>query len=317
MEDLEGQKKEVFIITGFLGAGKTTTLNHLLKKFSPETTVIIENEFGKVNIDTSLINQQYKQQVFELTNGCICCSLDEDLYDVLTEISLNRTAIKHVFIETTGIADAGNIAAIFKRTEVQQAFQLQTIICVVDAESIEDYLENTLETQRQLITSDVILLNKYHLVSEAYSMKMEAMLKEINPFARVIRLIEDIPMKRSKTDERSLVSDLSIPKASSGKLSHRINSVLYESDVVFDFQHLCYTLNTTLFFYYHQVFRIKGFVKCINHAEETPSVNIYEVQSTGKSLHVTISEKKDFLLNQLVFIGRQLKTDTITRLFRQ
>lgn len=316
MQELERQKKEVFIITGFLGAGKTTTLNYLLKKFSPETTVVIENEFGKVNIDSSLINKQYKQ-VFELTNGCICCSLDEDLYDVLTEIAVNRTAIQHVFIETTGIADAGNIAAIFRRAEVQQMFQLQRILCVVDVESIEDYLEETIETQRQLITADVILLNKHPFVSEAYLIRIEAMLKEINPFAKIIKSLDDIPMEDNSMEERSLVSDLPLAGALNTTISHRINNVLYESDVVFDYHHLCYTLNTTLFFYYHQVFRIKGFVQCIDYTGETPSFNIYEVQSTGKSLHVTISEKKDFAQNQLVFIGRQLKTETITRLMRQ
>lgn len=311
MEVLE-KKVNVFILTGFLGAGKTTLLNQLLKQFEGERNVVIENEFGKVNIDAQLIVNKF-ETVYELTNGCICCSLDEELYDVLTEIGQKKDEIDNLFIETTGIADVGNIATIFKVIQVAKVFDLKKIICVVDCESIEDIMTDTIEPQRQLIASDCILLNKTHLVNEDYLDKLEATIQSINPFAKVIKngdLNKDI-LFEDNSDEKMILS----PEINKEN-AHKINNVLYESNDLFDYGALLHVFNTTLLLYYHQIFRIKGFVKCINYQSGDGTEKIYEVQSTGKSPMITVVEKDNFEKNQLVFIGKHLKTDSITRILR-
>ena len=131
-------KIDTYILTGFLGAGKTTILNELLKLF-PHNTGIIENEFGSVNIDGSLIVGKFNE-IYELTNGCICCSLDNELYTTLHQIVKNNHSIQNLFIETTGIADVGNIASLLKKQDVSEYFKLKSIICVVDCEQILDQI---------------------------------------------------------------------------------------------------------------------------------------------------------------------------------
>ena len=306
------KKINVFILTGFLGAGKTTLLNQLLKNFEGEKNVVIENEFGKVNIDAQLITNKF-EMVYELTNGCICCSLDDELYDALTEVGQKKEEIDNLFIETTGIADVGNIATVFKVVQVAKVFDLKKIICVVDCERIEDVMTEAIEPQRQLIASDCILLNKTQLVSSDYLGKLEATIKDINPFANVIKngeLNKDILFEKNSDEKVILNPEINKENA------HKINNVLYESNDLFDYGSLLQVLNTTLFLYYHQVFRIKGFVKCINYQSDDRKVKIYEVQSTGKSSMITVTEKNNFEKNQLVFIGKNLKTDSITRILR-
>ena len=311
MEIIE-KKVNVFILTGFLGAGKTTLLNQLLNQFEGKRNVVIENEFGKVNIDAQLITNKF-EMVYELTNGCICCSLDEELYDALTEVGQKKEEIDNLFIETTGIADVGNIATIFKVIQVAKVFDLKKIICVVDSESIEDVMTEAIEPQRQLIASDCILLNKTQLVSSDYLDKLEATIQSINPFARIIRneeLNKDILFEENANEKVILSPEINKENA------HKINNVLYESNDLFDYGALLHVLNTTLLLYYHQIFRIKGFVKCINYQSDNKIEKIYEVQSTGKSPMITLVEKDNFEKNQLVFIGRSLKTDSITRILR-
>lgn len=301
-------KINVFILTGFLGAGKTTLLNCLLKQFEGERNVVIENEFGKVNIDSQLIDKKY-DTVFELTNGCICCSLDEDLYQVLTELILREDRIHNLFIETTGIADAGSVAAIFKSPDVSSVFDLKKVLCLADAQLVEEYLTETEETQKQLVAADLIILNKVHLVSISYLSTLTSIIQTINPFAKIINtetgyIDKQVVLQESLTKEQFFVRQYNTSSP------HKINNVLYESDDYFIINTLYHALNTTLFLYYDQVFRIKGFVKGIDN-------QVYEVQSVGKALTIKPVQKEGFIRSQLVVIGRQLKTETVNRILRQ
>lgn len=301
-------KINVFILTGFLGAGKTTLLNFLLKQFEGERNVVIENEFGKANIDAQLIDKKY-DAVFELTNGCICCSLDEDLYDVLNELVRREDRIHNLFIETTGIADAGSVAAIFKSPDVSRVFDLKKVLCLADAQLVEDYLTETEETQKQLVAADLIILNKVHLVSNEYLATLKVMIQTINPIAKIIDT-ETGCIDKHVVLEESLTREQFFVKQFNTQSPHKINNVLYESDGHFIINTLYYALNTTLFLYYDQIFRIKGFVKGIDN-------EVYEVHSVGKTLTIKPIQKQGFTRSQLVVIGRQLKTETVQRILRQ
>jgi G3E family GTPase len=304
---------KVYLLTGFLGAGKTTVLNHLLGMMPHDKNVVIENEFGKVSVDGSLITQSYSE-LYELSNGCICCSLDEELYDVLTMLANAAERPDNLFIETTGVADAGTVAAIFKREDVAKVFNLQKVICVADAENVEDYLSETNETLRQLVSADLILLNKSGLVSTEYGLKLKDLLKTINPFAEVIFSVDgsipDPALIAATTEEQEELDTSNLDFTKTGK--HKIVSVTYKTEKAFYKDYLLHALNVTLMIHYKQVYRIKGFVKMEGSEEK------FLLQSTGKRLSLESYGhwETDEPVSELVFIGIGLQTPTIQRILR-
>jgi G3E family GTPase len=296
-------KIEVFIITGFLGAGKTTILNELLKIF-PNNNGIIENEFGQVNIDTTLIDSKF-ESMYELTNGCICCSLDADLYSTLHTIVTDNKKIKRLFIESTGIADAGNIASIFKKPDVAKFYQLIKVICVVDSFQILENIKLVNEVTRQIISSDLILLNKCKGVNLD---DIRNKIKFINPFSIIVDCSEKLFDKEWLTIVQPVKSLFFRPIIQS-EYQHEINSVLYESHFKINIELLRESLKKLLDWYYHQIFRIKGFVIGDNN-------RMYLVQSTGQDIFISIPPCDVENKNKLIIIGRKIELNTIERIIK-
>ncbi len=159
------KKIPVYIITGFLGSGKTTFLNHFLKSKNNERIVVIENEIGKINIDGATLVTN-TNDIIELTAGCICCSLNDELFDLLEELYVKKDEIDRILIETTGIADPGAIAVTFlNHPAVIKDFELINVIGVIDALFIESWLSETEEAIRQIAASDILLINKTDQIS--------------------------------------------------------------------------------------------------------------------------------------------------------
>ena len=308
------KKINVFLLTGFLGSGKTTVLNQLLAQFHPENNVVVENEFGKVNIDSQLISSSY-DSVYEITNGCICCTMDEDLSNTLNEIAKNKENIDNLFIETTGVADAGNLANIFMQENVAKLFDLKKVVCMVDVECFEDHMQVAVEPLRQVIASDLVVLNKTELVQKKYLKGLRKTLSELNPNARITET-ENGQLDKKLLFEKNSYEKIILHPEISGTNPHKINNVLFESEDVLEYWGLYHILSVTLSLYYSQVFRVKGFVRCVHSEEENPEIKTYVVHSTGKTLSITPIEKEDFEKNQLVFIGRELKTATVERILR-
>ena len=304
---------DVFLITGFLGAGKTTVLNHLLKVMQGQRNVVIENEFGKAAVDGSLITKSYSD-LYELNNGCICCSLDEELYDVLALLAYSEERPENLFIETTGVADAGAVAAIFKREDVAKVFRLRKVICIADAENVEDYLAETNETIRQIVTADLIVINKTSFVSEEYLEKLKVLLSAANPFADLVlskdgSVALDILLRGENYD----MQRLNAPETDFSNLNkHKIVSVTYRTENEFYKDYLLHTLNVSLMLHYSQIYRIKGFVKLVGSNEKIL------LQSTGRKL--TLESHGEWEtenpVSQLVFIGIGLQTPAIQRILR-
>lgn len=308
----------VYLITGFLGAGKTTLLNHLLKELEGEGNVVIENEFGKAAIDGSLISRQFSQ-LYELNNGCICCSLDEELYDVLTILANAEERPKNLFIETTGIADAGTVAEIFKREDVAKVFNLKKVICMTDAETVEDYLKETEETARQIVISDLIVINKTGFVAPEYLLKLQSLMASLNPFAEIVFSVDgkiDVELlnQADRTAWNAEKSQSENPITTFGHTNvHKIKTVTYKTENEFYKDYLIHTLNVSLMLHYKQIYRIKGFVKIEGSDEKVL------VQSTGKRL--TLESHGIWPIDQipeseLVFIGVGLETAAIQRILR-
>lgn len=180
------QKIPVTIITGFLGAGKTTLLNHIINTNKDKKIAIIENEFGSESIDSELIVKS-DNGIFELSNGCVCCSLNGELVEILMKIINQVENISHLIIETTGIADPGPVAYSFLADyKIQSTFKLNAIITLVDAQKIEQLLEETIEANKQIIQADVVLINKTDLVDEYQKEVVTNIIKRLNPQTDII-----------------------------------------------------------------------------------------------------------------------------------
>jgi G3E family GTPase len=177
----------VTILTGFLGAGKTTLLNHLIKKYPEKKFAVIENEFGEINIDSQLVVNT-DGNIFELSNGCICCALNEDLVNLLYELLDSKKEFNHLIIETTGIADPGAVALNFITDYgIQQHFRLDGMIALADASNLSTQLEETEEAAKQLAIADLIVLNKVSLAGTEKTQEAEALIRSINSGAQLCR----------------------------------------------------------------------------------------------------------------------------------
>lgn len=176
----------VTIITGFLGSGKTTLLNHILTNQEGLKTAVLVNEFGEIGIDNDLLIKTNDDMV-ELSNGCICCTINNDLMEAVYKILERQDQIDYLVVETTGIADPLPIALTFLGTELRDLTRLDSIVTVVDAENFSIDLFNSQAAQNQIAYGDILLLNKVDLVDEADADLLETRLRDMKPDARIIR----------------------------------------------------------------------------------------------------------------------------------
>jgi G3E family GTPase len=180
------------ILTGFLGAGKTTLLNRILREPHGRRIAVIENEFGEENIDNEILFQESNEQIVEMNNGCICCTVRGDLITALGTLAQKRDAgelqFDHVIIETTGLANPGPVAqTFFMDDEVAMHYMLDAVITVVDAKHAMQQLDEHEEAQRQVGFADRLLLSKTDLVADGEMETLTARLKRINPRAPIAK----------------------------------------------------------------------------------------------------------------------------------
>jgi len=177
----------VTVLTGFLGAGKTTLLNRILTEFHGKKLAVIENEFGEVGVDHQLVIQS-EEELFEMNNGCLCCTVRGDLIRILGRLRKRKDQLDGILIETTGMANPAPVAqTFFTDDEMRAAFRLDAIVTVVDAKHILQHLDSEDEAQKQVAFADVILLNKTDLVSPADLDALEARIHRINAVAKIYR----------------------------------------------------------------------------------------------------------------------------------
>lgn len=186
MEEKSNKAKSVTILTGFLGAGKTTFLNDLIKHNKESRQIVIENEFGEENIDSDLVFGM-SDKIFSFSEGCICCNLNSDLFDLLRKLWESREKFDELVIEATGVADPGFIAMPFVQDpDMEKFYKLDRVICLVDARYVDHQLENTEEARKQIAFSDILLISKGDLVDGSRLEEIKKLLKDINPWATVL-----------------------------------------------------------------------------------------------------------------------------------
>lgn len=320
-------------MTGFLGAGKTTYLNYLLNKNKDVRYAIIENEYGEESIDSELILRA-EDDIIELNNGCLCCTLNDNLYDILNTLYERRDEYDEIIIEATGVADPRGLAAPFiNNYGIKKQFPLNRIICLVDAEQVEDQLQSTEEAIHQITFSDVLLINKTDLVSSDKLLEIELLLTQLNPLAQIIignhKSYDSIEVRahNSELDEgvfdaisnSQSLTDSSFPVAKPHTHHHHehtdgIRSLALEFDRPFDLSKLHLRLLGFLTFQASGLYRMKGLI-WVSHSDQQ-----HLLQSVGSRL--AIDEKRPWnngeeRKSKIIVIGRGFQKKALDKMFSQ
>ncbi|MEO0538433.1 MAG: GTP-binding protein [Cyanobacteria bacterium P01_A01_bin.123] len=300
----------VTLITGFLGSGKTTLLNHILTNRQELKVAVLVNEFGDINIDSQLLVSAEENMV-ELSNGCICCTINDSLVDAVYAVLEREERMDYLVVETTGLADPLPIMVTFLSTELRTFTYLDSVITVVDSEAFtEDHFDSTAALS-QLVYGDIILLNKADLVPASKLTELEAYIQSIKEQARFLRCSlttksNDLPLSAlldvGLTAPPAVLltedsSEQTWPGASTHLPQDGFVSVPFKSDRPFNLTQFEHFLTTQL---PATVFRAKG----ILWFEEDEESHIFQL--SGKRCSVSPEPWKTTPQNQLVFIGRQL-----------
>jgi len=180
-------KIPVTVLTGYLGAGKTTLLNRILSEPHGKKFAVIVNEFGEIGIDNELVVNA-DEEVFEMNNGCICCTVRGDLVRIIDGLMRRKGKFDAIIVETTGLADPAPVAQTFFMDEAVGAkTKLDAVVTVADARWLSDRLKDAPEAKNQIAFADVILINKTDLVSPEDLRELEARIRGLNPYARLHR----------------------------------------------------------------------------------------------------------------------------------
>ena len=187
MSENLSDKIPVTVLTGYLGAGKTTLLNRILSEKHGKTYAVIVNEFGEIGIDNDLIVGA-DEEVFEMNNGCVCCTVRGDLIRVLSGLMKRKGRFDGIIVETTGLADPAPVAqTFFVDDDVRARTQLDSVTTVVDAKHLPLRLKDSREAAEQIAFADQIILNKTDLVTEAELLEVEKAIRTLNPLAPIRR----------------------------------------------------------------------------------------------------------------------------------
>ncbi len=309
----------VTILTGFLGSGKTTLLNRILQEQHGKRIAVIENEFGEAGIDNELLVQDGDEQIVEMNNGCICCTVRGDLVRILGELHDKRAggtlAFDRVIIETTGLADPAPVAQTFFIDErIASQYLLDAIVTLVDAVHAPAQLDAHHEAQEQVGFADRILLSKTDLVSEDDAAALQQRLRRMNPRAPIEAThFGDAPIDQL-LDVRGfdLNAILEIEPAFLTDVTHEhdddVSSLVFRADRPFDGDRLSEFFHTLLRIYGPQLMRYKGVVHIDGVRQRVIIQGVHMLMSNDYGKTWRKDEARD---SRIVFIGKDLPRELL------
>jgi G3E family GTPase len=316
MANQQTQMVPVTILTGFLGSGKTTLLNRILKEDHGERIAVIENEFGEVGVDNEII-EKGDEQIVEMNNGCICCTVRGDLIRILGTLKERRDQgglkFDRVVIETTGMADPGPVAqTFFTDEEIASYYLLDSIITLVDAKHAPQQLDEFHEAQEQVGFADRILMSKADLVSDADVQNLSKRLKKMNPRAPIKKVhFGDAPL-REILDIRgfNLNAILELDPEFLTDIQHehhdQVESFVFRSDKPFDGTKLENFLSGMIQVYGPDLLRYKGVLWMKGKDRRVVFQGVHMMMGGDMGKPWGRGEKKGSIL---VFIGKKLPKD--------
>jgi G3E family GTPase len=311
----------VTILTGFLGSGKTTLLNRILKERHGHRIAVIENEFGEEGVDNELLLQERDEQIVEMNNGCICCTVRGDLVRILGDLRRRRDArelaFERVVVETTGMADPGPVAqTFFVEDDVADHYLLDAVITVVDAHHGERQLDEHREAQEQVGFADRILLSKVDLVDDATRERLTARLRRMNPRAPVRPVhfgdapIDEILDIRGFNLNAVLEVDPAFLENDDHEHDDAVSSFVFRSPKAFDPVKLEDFLSGVIQVYGPDLLRYKGVLFMKGSDRQTVFQGVHMMMGADAGRRWQPGEKRG---SRMVFIGRNLPRETIVK----
>ncbi len=321
--DVPKRGMPVTIITGFLGSGKTTLLNHILQNQQDLKVAVLVNEFGDINIDSQLL-VSVDENMMELSNGCICCTINDGLVDAVYSVLERGDRIDYMIVETTGVADPLPIALTFLGTELQHLTRLDSILTVVDSEAFTSEHFKSDAAYAQIMYGDIIILNKTDLVTEEKLQELDTYINKTKSKARILRsqmgivplpLILDVEIDQSAIATTEKINHEHQHDANcehdhhDHKHDHSAHlendgfiSISFQSDRAFDLDKFQNFLDKKLSI---DVFRAKGILRFASIDKR------YVFQLSGKRYELKNDDRDKPINNQLVIIGRNLHREEI------
>ena len=318
---MAGNQVPVTILTGFLGSGKTTLLNRILKEDHGHRIAVIENEFGEEGVDNDLLLQERDEQIVEMNNGCICCTVRGDLIQILGDLAERREAgeiaFDRVIIETTGMADPGPVAqTFFIDDEIADRYLLDAVITVVDAVHGDKQLDEHTEAQEQVGFADRILMSKVDLADEATQESLRERLMRINPRAPIKPVnfgnapIAEILDIRGFNLNAILEIDPEFLTSDEHEHNDAIQSFVFRSKKPFDPAKLEDFLSGVIQVYGPDLLRYKGVLFMKGSDRQTVFQGVHMMMGADTGRRWQPGEKPS---SKMVFIGRNLPRDMIVK----
>lgn len=313
----------VTLVTGFLGSGKTTLLNRILTESHGERIAVIVNEFGEIGIDNQLVVGNTDEEIFEMNNGCICCTVRGDLIRTLTDLSARRregeVEFDRVVIETTGLADpAPVIQTFFTAPKIQRRYYPDAVITVVDSKHIEQHLDDGHEAAEQIAFADVILLNKSDLASSGQLSPLENRVRRMNATSQIVRTehaqvpIEELLDIQAFDLSQKLEVDPTFLEEDDHEHDESITSVGLREEQPLERMRVQAWLQDLLNNRGQDIFRFKGVLnmKGMNERIVVQGVHMISSQATDRPW-----EPEEPRVSELVFIGRNLQPEQLQEEF--
>ncbi|DBA77020.1 TPA: hypothetical protein ACH3X1_009609 [Trebouxia sp. C0004] len=323
----------VTIVTGFLGSGKTTLINHVLTANHGKKVAVIENEFGEVGIDDALVKLSSQEEIIEMNNGCICCTVRGDLVKILHKLLKRRNKFDYIIIETTGLADPAPVAQTFFVDDIlQEQLSLDAIVTVVDAKHVQQHLDEIKpegvenESVEQLAFADVVVINKTDLVTTSEKNTLKLRIKRINGAAKIVETtkgqvdLDDVLNIKAFSLQKVLEMEPDFMKEEGQEHLHdeSVISVGIELEGNLDMHYVNMWLSKLLTEQGVDLFRSKGILAIEGSDDKYFFQGVHMLLSFGCSAEGMGQpwDPDEKRVNKLVFIGRNLDRAELNKNFR-